>query len=106
MTCIFSHDAAQIANSKSDIENFNRQGETMDIQRKNAMKDLEEQLQTAEGQAAMFSVRIEYLWLTTIFLRFAQEKHQAASSTLDQLKLSVDALFAKIKCDKACDVMW
>ena len=51
--------AAQIANSKSDIENFNRQGETMDIQRKNAMKDLEEQLQLAEGQAALYSVGLK-----------------------------------------------
>ena len=48
----------QIAESKKDIENFNRQGETMDIQRKNLMKDLEEQLQQTESQAVQLQVRI------------------------------------------------
>ena len=46
----------QIAESKKDIENFNRQGETMDIQRKNLMKDLEEQLQSTEARAAALQV--------------------------------------------------
>ena len=47
-------------------------------------------------------MKIPHALLVDVFAdAAAQEKHQAASSTLDQLKLGVDALFAKIKCDKA-----
>ena len=87
----------------------------MDIQRKNAMKDLEEQLNTADSQANLFQAREDsrhnphitafYLYNFHFayidFILLFQEKNQAASSTLDQLKIAVDSLFTKIKCDKA-----
>ena len=32
---------------------------------------------------------------------FDQEKQQSSASTLEQLKIGIDSLFVKIKCDKA-----
>ena len=48
--------AHQISEIKNDIEKFNRQGETMDMQRKKVMRELEEQLNSSESQANAFQV--------------------------------------------------